>query len=71
MKLDEKVEVKISVENISDWDQKEAIQLYIHDKVAGLVQPVKRLIDFKKVDILKHSEAEISFEISPGPIRLF
>lgn len=71
LKLDEKVEVKISVENISDWDQKEAIQLYIHDKVAGLVQPVKRLIDFKKVDILKHSEAEISFEISPDQLGYF
>ena len=66
-----KVKVKVNLENISDWDQKEVIQLYIHDKVAGLVQPVKRLIDFTKVDIKRHSEEEVSFEISPNQLAYF
>ncbi|MDE3334952.1 beta-glucosidase BglX [Lactobacillus paragasseri] len=66
-----KVKVKVNLENTSDWDQKEVIQLYIHDKVAGLVQPVKRLIDFTKVDIKRHSEEEVSFEISPNQLAYF
>lgn len=68
---DDKLHVSIKVENTSEWDRKETIQLYFNDQVASIVQPVKRLIDFKKVLVPQHSSKIVEFTVSPNQLQFF
>lgn len=65
------IKAKVILENKSDWDCDETVQLYFHDKVATVVQPVKRLIDFKKVLVKAHSTKEVSFLVKPKQLTFF
>lgn len=67
----EELRVSVKVTNDSNWDCKETVQLYFHDKVASLVQPVKRLLDFQKVEIPKHSNRVVTFTIKPQQLEFF
>ncbi|KRK41517.1 Beta-glucosidase-related glycosidase [Lactobacillus amylovorus DSM 20531] len=67
----EELNVSIKLTNDSNWDCKETVQLYFHDKVASLVQPVKRLLDFQKVEVPKNSSKEVTFMIKPQQLGFF
>lgn len=66
-----KIDVTVKLQNTGGFDRRETIQLYIHDKVASIVQPVKRLIDFKNVDLKKGEIKEVHFEIEPEQLTFF
>ena len=68
---DEQIVAKVVLKNDSDWDCEETVQLYMHDKVASIVQPVKRLIDFKRIAIKAHTEKTVNFNISPKQLTFF
>ncbi len=55
----------VTLHNIGDWDRDEVVQIYFHDDVASVTQPVKRLIDFKRVPIKAGETKKVSFRI-PG-----
>ncbi|HJE98386.1 MAG TPA: beta-glucosidase BglX [Ligilactobacillus acidipiscis] len=57
------LKVSIELTNASNWQQKETVQVYFHDDAASIVQPVKRLIDFKKVVLAPHSKQIVTFAI--------
>jgi hypothetical protein len=57
------LKVSIELTNVSNWQQKETVQVYFHDDAASIVQPVKRLIDFKKVALAPHSKQIVTFAI--------
>lgn len=57
--------------NDSDFDTTEVVQLYIHDKVAEITQPVQRLIDFKKVELKHDQELTVHFNISSNQLTFF
>ena len=47
------------------------MQLYLRDRVASIVRPVKELKDFKKV-VLKPGEAQtVIFEITPDKLAFY
>ena len=48
---DGSVEVSVAVSNAGDRDVEETVQLYIHDRVASLTQPVRRLRNIQKLRV--------------------
>ena len=59
----ESLQVSVTLTNASEWRQKETVQVYFHDDVASVVQPVKRLVAFKKVSLAPQSEQKVTFEL--------
>lgn len=84
---DETLMVSVNVENTSNADGDEVVQLYIQDVVASITRPVKELKGFKKVHIkagestrvefnlnssdLAFYRADFSYGIEPGDFRVF
>ncbi|MBO4433626.1 MAG: glycoside hydrolase family 3 C-terminal domain-containing protein [Clostridia bacterium] len=63
LKKGETVKVSVTVKNTGEFDGKETVQLYIRDKVASLMRPIRELKGFKKVLIKKGQSAEVIFNI--------
>ena len=49
MKSDEVISIKCRITNTGKFAGEEVVQLYLRDRVASLVRPVKELKDFKKI----------------------
>lgn len=45
---EENIKVSVTVTNTGEMEGEEVVQLYIHDKVASITQPVKELKGFQK-----------------------
>ena len=58
------ITVTATVTNTGARKLHEIAQLYIHDKVASLTQPVRRLKGFKHLDLDPGQSAQVSFTIS-------
>jgi len=52
------------VSNHGERDAEETVQLYIHDKVASRVRPVRELKGFAKVSIPAGSTREVEFALT-------
>ncbi len=59
----EEITVTVEVENQSDYEGYEVIQLYIQDLFASVVRPVKELKGFKKEHFKPHEIKQIEFKI--------
>jgi beta-glucosidase len=46
-----RIEVSVSVRNTGSRTGDEVVQLYVHDRAASIVQPVRRLIGFERVTL--------------------
>ena len=64
------VKVSVEVSNTGKYTGKEVVQLYIHDKVASITQPQKKLIDFIKIELKPGEVKTVSFEISPSQLSI-
>lgn len=58
-----KFSVSIDVSNIGDYDGKETVQLYIRDKVASIIRPIRELKGYKKVFIKKDETLKVEFQL--------
>lgn len=58
------VEVRVKVENISDRDGKEVIQLYVHEENPAVERPVRELKAFQKVLIKAQETKEVVFRLT-------
>ena len=65
------ITVRVSVRNDSTISGKETVQLYMRDLVASVVQPVQKLIGFRKVEIPAHEAVTVEFEITEPMLRLW
>lgn len=63
LKSNKKFKISIDIKNIGEFSGKETVQLYIHDKIATFMRPIKELKAFKKVLIDKSKTKTIEFEI--------
>ncbi len=59
--LDGEVEVLVTVKNTGAVDGEEVVQLYIHDRHASLVRPVKELKGFARVPLKAGEEKTVTF----------
>lgn len=58
--------VNIDIKNTGSRAGKETVFLYIHDKVASVSQPMKRLIAFQKVELQAGESKTVSFTVDPA-----
>lgn len=63
LKLGETVESYVTINNIGNYNRYEVVQIYFHDDVASVAQPVKRLVDFKRVFIKAGETKQVKFSI--------
>ena len=71
MKADEQIDVSVTVANTGKFKGEEIIQLYLRDKVASLVRPVKELKDFRKIQLEAGESKTVRFKIDIGKLSFF
>lgn len=65
------IKVMVTVKNTSSVDGEEVTQLYIRDKVASVVRPIKELKGFKKMLFKAGEEKQIEFYLTPAEIGFY
>ena len=65
-------EVKIScdVTNTGDLDGDEVVQLYVHDEIASVVQPLMQLKAFRRVTIPKGATQRVEFTLTKDDLSI-
>jgi beta-glucosidase len=71
IKRGEILHVKLNVTNSGKYAGEEVVQLYIHDKVASLVRPVKELKDFQKIFLNPGETKLITFNIGKEKLSFY
>lgn len=71
LKKGESLKLSFKLTNTGAWKGAEVVQLYLQDKVASVVRPVKELKDFKKVMLLPGESKIINFEIKPDQLSFY
>lgn len=62
------IKVSATVTNTGARSLHEVAQLYIHDKVASLVQPIRVLKGFKHLDLEPGQSATVEFTLTPAEL---
>lgn len=60
--------VTAAVRNVGDRAGEEVVQLYVHDRVASRVRPVRELKGFRKVLIQPGASLDVTFTLSPDAL---
>lgn len=68
---DEKIEVSLNVTNTGKYAGEEVVQLYLRDKVASLVRPVKELKDFQKINLQPNETKTVKFTITKDKLSFY
>jgi beta-glucosidase len=64
------VEVSADVTNVGKRPGREVVQLYLHDPVASVVVPVRRLRGFEKVSLAPGETKTVRFTLGPSDLAL-
>ena len=59
----DKFKLSISVSNVGDFSAKETVQLYIRDKIATVMRPIRELKGFAKKEIKAGETQRFDFEL--------
>lgn len=65
------IKVSINVTNTGKCSTTETVQLYFRDEVASVAQPVKRLINFQKVQLKPMEKKRVEFVLSLSELSFF
>ena len=71
MKSDEVITIKCRITNTGKFAGEEVVQLYLRDKVASLIRPVKELKDFKKIMLQPGESKIIEFIINKDKLSFY
>ena len=63
--------VSVAVANVGDYDGKETVQLYIRDKVASIMRPIRELKGYEKVLIEKGATKAVSFSVGAESLGFY
>ena len=69
MKASETIHASVTVKNTGDREGTETLQLYLHDKAASVVRPVKKLKGFQKITLQPSEEKKVTFAITEEMLR--
>ena len=61
----------VSVENISDIDSDEVVQLYFTVENSAVKRPIKKLCAFERIYIKAHSKSTVRLEIIPDILQIY
>ena len=67
----EQLKVCVDVENTSDCDGTEIVQLYINDVLSEVIRPTKELKAFKRVNIKAKERTTVEFALSEKDLRYY
>lgn len=70
-KSDETIKVSFTLTNTGKVAGEEVAQLYIQDRFASVVRPVKELRDFAKVKLMPGESKVITFELTPTKLSFY
>lgn len=65
------INIKVTVKNIGRVAGEEVAQLYIHDKFASVVRPVKELKGFEKISLGPNESKEIEFVLTDKELGFY
>jgi beta-glucosidase len=65
------VNVGVTIKNTGKFTGEEVAQLYIRDRVAGIVRPVKELKGFKKIKLLPAESIRLNFVLTNKELGFF
>lgn len=65
------IKLTVTVDNESDIDGTETVQLYFRDKVCKMLTPVRQLIDYKKIFIPAHGNVVAEFAVAAGKLGYY
>jgi beta-glucosidase len=65
------VRVEVDVANVGERAGDEVVQLYVHDRVASIVRPVRELKGFERVMLAAGETRTVRFELGPEAFRFF
>jgi beta-glucosidase len=65
------VTVRVDVSNTGGVTGDEVVQLYIHDPVASIVQPVRRLRGFERVTLAAGATRTVTFTLTPDDVGFY
>ena len=68
---EEQLTVTVTLRNAGQREGKEAVQLYLRDRVASVVRPVQQLIDYRKVALRPGERAEVTFTVTEKQLRFW
>ncbi len=68
---DSKITVSVNVKNTGAVAGKEVVQMYIQDKFASVVRPVRELKGFEKIFLEPGEEKTVTFEIEEKMLRFY
>ncbi len=71
MSGDEKVTFSFTLQNSGEKEGEEVVQLYIRDRFASLIRPVKELKDFAKVSLRPGESKIVSFTIDRSKLSFY
>ena len=71
MKSGDKIEVSFNLTNSGKYDGAEVVQLYLRDKTASLVRPVKELKDFQKINLKAGETKSVKFIIDKEKLSFY
>lgn len=68
---DDSVEVSVMVQNTGERSGDEVVQLYIHDLIASVTQPVKLLKGFQRVSLEPGERRSLHFTLGPADFSIW
>jgi beta-glucosidase len=66
-----KLTASVDVANTGDREGDEVVQLYLHDPVASISQPVRRLRGFERVTLAKGQKQTVSFTLDASDFGFY
>ncbi len=71
LKAGQELKATVSIKNIGKRTGEEVVQLYIRDKFASVVRPVKELKGFEKVKLNPSEEIKVTFNIDENMLKFY
>lgn len=71
MKEDDNIEASITIENISNRDGVETVQLYLRDLVGSVSRPVKELKSIQKVFLKANEKTTVKFIVTNDMLKFY
>ena len=68
---DDVISAEVEVENVSDRDGKEVVQLYVRDLLSSVATPVRQLKAFRKVEVPAHGRVKVRLEVPVDELALY
>lgn len=69
--MESKLDIFVEIENLSDTDCYETVQLYTQDLIGSVCRPTKELKSFKKVFLPANTKKCVSFSLSKNDLKFY